>query len=272
LFKRIRAAIAAFVLTAALAPALAMSDRTPVAEATVAACTSFPANNIHNGHEQVTAFSGGYTGVKAEIRGGVIQTCDAVGSPHVDSNGSSAWISVDPSPGTPHGSDGNAILQIGMIYCHDPASGVNNPCDHGQEHTMRFFYAYGGCGTSPVPIDMGPVPNAGALWEFTITKTGANWGLSIPAIPSTIWIPNDYISCWSNDQKSASYEVEEWDWGDSMGIAAFTTIIQHPWTRKAVTDPWVKAPLNGGCTYLQDPAGVCLFDTLDGAGRLRLYD
>ena len=75
-----------------------------------------------------------------------------------------------------------------------------------------------------------------------------------------------------NGKKQIADATETWDVGDSVGLSSFTTIVRHPWARRLLTDSWFKHQLTGGCTRNDEPNGTCLYDTLDGAGRLRIYD
>jgi hypothetical protein len=212
--------------------------------ADVNACTSIPPINGHTGDE----WGGNHYGVKGTIdiySTTYFRACDTAGNVHIDDNGVNVYVGIEgPS------SNSAAILQIGIANCHDAGTPpADSACGNGKEHTLRYYYAYGGCnGVNPNPKDLGAANASPHVYEVFLS--GTMWVFKIDGVTKvTLFNTNSSISCWINGTtKSPAWYAERWDNGDSYGdTSGHEILITQRYYTNVADGAYIQALISSSC-------------------------
>lgn len=229
---KLRALAAAVTLIAAsLLPAQAfaagrsVTTPAPVQTATPGGCTDFGGANYYHTGRHFTVPSTDYSGIAYE---GLQATFNASSSlatcTGVDlANGTSLWVGIEGGPTF----NNDAILQIGMILCHDA---VFPACE---DNTWHYFWADGGCNNDPAwPQDLGPVTTSWtAPHNFKVVDDGSGnnqgyWQLWYDGTFFNSSKNNGHINCWDHGSgRQYAWNGERWDGEDGLGVSTARTHI-----------------------------------------------
>jgi hypothetical protein len=223
---------AALLFPVIVAPVAAVAP--PIAYPNVGVCDGdIGGDNYWNG---ITIRNANFTtvrGIRAKLyKDANIQRCNDTGFDDV--NGPSYWVAIVPSPGNPYYGSGQAIIQVGVIWCFEwlyPGA----LCDDGGEDEPQLFWASGGCG-SPIIDAPNPEPflaqqynaaPAGGLW-FYITYLGSGDYLleieSDSGFHAQRTVSGGATDCWAANSGTthpvrAAVYCERLDAGDACGGA-----------------------------------------------------
>lgn len=201
-----------------------------------------------------------------------LNPCTPVGLPVNTST--SAWIAIQPAPGTPHYGSPSAILQVGMIKC---TINIYSQCDG---HS-RYFWARGGCNNNyPTPIFFGgPNDWVGPSWQnFSLSRLHTSqWHIAYSddegAGFTTIDTSNTAINCWINDEVQLYVIGEMKNAGDTIGEPASKFYVRDIKFRASVEGTWyIPGQKNSAGTQLGIPMICKIEDTLPGADDLECDD
>lgn len=200
--KRVRVLLAAGVLVLG---SLAVAG--PVSAVSYTNCADFepPTHTYFVG----TTFGhvSGENGVAAHIDpdGGFHDCIDTNG---LDVNsGSWAFVAIASTNGDP-----NAIIQIGYAYCHQPSY-----CP--VQGSLRYFWAYGGCGQQMLVYDLGAANGGGHHFKL-MWRSSNDYAVYIDGLPkAAVLTSNSRISCWINGGKQSQWLGERHDKSDGLGTS-----------------------------------------------------
>lgn len=178
-------------------------------------------------------------------------------------SGPSYWVSLVSNAG-----NSNDIIQIGVIKCSNAA--YDPPCNG----TGRLFWAYGGCGITPVPIvrDIAAAPSSGAELKIERLSTGyyrltADYDQDgTPEYTKSIWKGDSHIVCWADTGiVKSQIACERWDSGDMCGSSLDRAAAHGIKAQKSVGGTWYNPGLTAAYCDESNSETQCLVLDSDSA-------
>jgi hypothetical protein len=189
-----------------LSPTVALAQGGPCVDGTATSRHAWVEKDPAGGNTSWVTAAKGYIYIPSSSH---FFPCNPTG---VGNDGPTAWVSIVPGSGSGNYNNTNAILQIGVVRCNNPAY---TACYNSVPH---FWWARGGCGIYlPVPMDLGETTwSATHLYEISLL--GTVYSLKIDGVTkASIDRSSNPINCWAQDDKAAVWSAERWDKGDSSG-------------------------------------------------------